>query len=256
MNSKARSELSILLIQPRADVPMIEHELTCISRYTNLAIEQFRSVSPFTSPITSDLLTTADAVIIGGSDTSVLDNFAWTDSIIRLIHRMAEVKMPLFGSCWGHQMIARAFDGDVVSDVARKEMGTIEVCLTDTGKADQLFSRLPTTFAAQSGHKDHVSRLPANIEPLAFSELSPFQAIRVKDLPIYGAQFHADMGKIELKERLEYYQYDYVDTTEFDNICASLRESPESLTLLSTFIDLIVLSNPVEKELAVESGLI
>lgn len=241
MTKKARSEVSILLIQPRADVPMIDHEMHCIARYAGLSVDQFRSVSPFTTPITPSLLEGFDGVMIGGSDTSVLDEFPWTSSIIRLIHQIAEVKMPLFGSCWGHQMIARAFDGEVVSDVARKEMGTIEVSLTPEGSQDALFGALPKTFKAQSGHKDHVSRLPDNIEPLAFSSLSPYQGLRVKDRPIYGAQFHADMGRRELKERLEFYQYDYVDQTEFQRICDSLCDSPEAVTLLAGFVDQVVL---------------
>jgi GMP synthase (glutamine-hydrolysing) len=241
MTKKARSEVSILLIQPRADAPMIEHEAVCISRYTGLAADQLRSVSPFNEQINAALLADFDGVVIGGSDTSVLDSFPWTQSIIQLIHHMAEVKMPLFGSCWGHQMIARAFGGEVVSDVARKEMGTIDVVLTPAGTTDKLFGKLPASFPAQSGHKDHVMSLPDNIEPLAYSQLSPIQALRVKDHPMYGAQFHADMGTVELKERLEYYQYDYVDTTEFDRICASLRESPDALRLLPAFIDEVVL---------------
>ncbi|MEW6729973.1 MAG: gamma-glutamyl-gamma-aminobutyrate hydrolase family protein [Acidobacteriota bacterium] len=244
MNKKARSEVLILLIQPRADAPMIEHELKCIARYTRLAPNQLRSVSPFASSINRQLLANMDAVIIGGSDTSVLDDFPWTNSIIQLIRQIAEVKMPLFGSCWGHQMIARAFGGEVVSDVTRKEMGSIEVLLTPEGSADKLFGKLPTTFTAQSGHKDHVSQLPESVEALAFSNLSPYQGLRVKGLPIYGAQFHADMGAVELKERLSFYQYDYVDSTEFDRICAALRDSPEALTLLSAFIDEIVMGTP------------
>src|SRR5262249_40742690 len=127
------------------------------------------------------------------------------------------------------------------------EMGSIDVALTPSGTKDELFGALPATFTAQSGHKDHVSRLPVNIEPLAYTELSPYQAIRVKSLPIFGAQFHADMGVVELKERLTFYQYDYVDTREFDRICAGLRDSPEALTLLAAFIDQVVLSTPVEK---------
>jgi GMP synthase (glutamine-hydrolysing) len=240
MAKKTRNGVSILVVQPRADVPMIEHELMCIARYAQLNPAQLYSVSPFTSPIDLKLLENVDGVIIGGSDTSVLDNFPWTESIIQLIREIAEVKMPLFGSCWGHQMIAQALGGEVVSDVTRKEMGSIEVFLTSTGSKDKLFSTLPISFTAQSGHKDHISRLPAGIDSLAYSKLSPYQAIRVKDRPIYGAQFHADMGKAELKERLSFYQYDYVDTTEFDNICASLNESVEALTLLAKFIDSVV----------------
>jgi GMP synthase (glutamine-hydrolysing) len=250
MNRKARNEVSILLIQPRADVPMIDHERSCIARFSGLATAQLLSVSPFASSIDDKLLTGVDGVIIGGSDTSVLDNFPWTGSIVELIRRIAEIKMPLFGSCWGHQMIARAFGGEVVSDVSRKEMGTIEVSLTPEGKVDELFSQLPATFTAQSGHKDHVSRLPQEIEPLAFSERSPYQALHMRDLPIYGAQFHADMDEVELKERLTFYQYDYVNTTEFDQICNGLEKSPEAVKLLAAFIDQVVLG----REKASEQG--
>lgn len=249
MSNKARNEISVLLIQPRADIPMVEHEMACIARYSGLEQAQFRSLSPFISPVDELLLTNVDCVIIGGSDTSVLDSFAWTESIIQLIHKIAEVKMPLFGSCWGHQMIARAFGGEVVSDVDRKEMGSIIVSLTREGIADPLFGGLPNTFVAQSGHKDHVHTLPKNIEPLAYSDRSPYQALRVKDLPIYGAQFHADMGTKELTERLAYYQYDYVDNTEFDRICASLQDSPEAIKVIASFVEQVVLGN-AEKQSA------
>jgi GMP synthase (glutamine-hydrolysing) len=242
MVKKSLNELALLLIQPRADVPMIHHEIGCIAQYAQLQVEQLRSVSPFTSPINQALLEDIDGVIIGGSDTSVLDEFSWTPAIMALIRQIAAVKMPLFGSCWGHQMIARALGGEVVSDVARKEMGSIEVNLTVEGQQDPIFSQLPASFTAQSGHKDHVSRLPENIVPLAYSNLSPYQALRVKDLPIYGAQFHADLGAKELKERLSFYQYDYVDNSEYDQICAQLRESPEALTLFPRFIKQVILA--------------
>lgn len=246
MTGKLRNEVSILLVQPRSDLPMVEHEIKCIAKYSGLSPNQLHSVSPFYSEINKNLLDNVDGVIIGGSDTSVLDNFDWTNSIIELIHKIAEVKMPLFGSCWGHQMVAKVFGGEVISDLSRKEMGSIEVVLTPQGKADPLFSKLPGKFVAQSGHKDHVIELPQNIDPLAYSELSPYQAIKVKDCPIYGAQFHADMDKAELKERLEYYQYDYVNTDEFDNICNSLQSSPEAVRILAAFINDVVLSTPAK----------
>lgn len=242
MAKKLRNEISILLVQPRSDLPMVEHEIKCITQYSGLSKEQFISVSPFYAPINNSLLENIDGVIIGGSDTSVLDNFPWTNSIIELIHKIAEVKMPLFGSCWGHQMVAKVFGGEVVSDFARKEMGSIEVSLTEQGKDDLLFGKLPIKFTAQSGHKDHVYELPSNIEPLAYSGLSPYQAIKVKNCPIYGAQFHVDMDKLELKERLEYYQYDYVNTEEFNNICNGLQESPQAIKILSAFIEDVVLA--------------
>lgn len=246
MTGKLRNEVSILLVQPRSDLPMVEHEIKCIAKYSGLSPNQLHSVSPFYSEINKNLLDNVDGVIIGGSDTSVLDSFDWTNSIIELIHKIAEVKMPLFGSCWGHQMVAKVFGGEVISDLSRKEMGSIEVVLTPQGKADPLFSKLPGKFVAQSGHKDHVIELPQNIDPLAYSELSPYQAIKVKDCPIYGAQFHADMDKAELKERLEYYQYDYVNTDEFDNICNSLQSSPEAVRILAAFINDVVLSTPAK----------
>lgn len=246
MTAKSLKEVSILLVQPRSDLPMVEHEIKCIAQYSGLSKDQLHSVSPFYTEINTDLLDKVDGVIIGGSDTSVLDTFPWTNSIIELIHKIAEVKMPLFGSCWGHQMVAKVFGGQVVSDVSRKEMGSIEVVLTTEGKTDHLFSKLPEKFVAQSGHKDHVIELPQNIDPLAYSELSPYQAIKVKDCPIYGAQFHADMDKVELKERLEYYQYDYVNTEEFDNICNGLQNSPEAVKVLSAFINDVILSSPIK----------
>ncbi|MBL8151875.1 MAG: type 1 glutamine amidotransferase [Blastocatellia bacterium] len=243
MNRKTRSDLRILLIQPRLDLPMVEHELLSIARYSGLCKEQLLSVNPFKNRIDEVLLEKADAVIIGGSDTSVLDNFEWTESIASIVEKAVESYLPVFGSCWGHQMIVKIFGGKVATDISRKEIGSINVKLTSSGMKDRLFRSLPQTFVAQSGHKDHVFYLPECFEALADSELSPYQGIKMRGYPVYGAQFHADLGKSELIERLSYYRYDYVSCTEFDNVCANLRESPEALNILSSFVDCVVLDH-------------
>jgi GMP synthase (glutamine-hydrolysing) len=124
-------------------------------------------------------------------------------------------------------------------DLDAAEIGTIDVHLTDAGRADPLFSDMPPTFAAQAGHRDRVVTVSPRILELASSTRCRYQAIRLAEKPMYGTQFHGEMSAEQLSQRLELYREDYVpDTATFDRIRKSLRPSPQAETLLRRFLDL------------------
>ncbi len=186
------------------------------------------------------LLDGVDAVMIGGAGAySVTQTYDWTQDLIDLCRVCADRRLPLFGSCWGHQFVARAFGGEVVHDPDRAEMGTHEVEVTDEGRRDPLFATLPRRFATQMGHQDRVARLPAGAVELATNDRAPFQAFRLADLPVYGTQFHSELDAETERQRLVAYRDHYpemADPERFDAVVAALRESPEADDLLRRFV--------------------
>ncbi|MFT5513928.1 MAG: GMP synthase (glutamine-hydrolyzing) [Rhodothermales bacterium] len=193
--------------------------------------------------IPAALLDTVDAFMIGGAGAfSATQDYPWTEAALSLIRHAADRATPTFGSCWGHQMIARALGGRVIHDGSRAEMGCLRVNLTTAGIEDRLFSGFPKTFMANMGHHDRVSELPPGAIELANNDSQPNQAFRIGGVPMYGTQFHSELDARRERERLlayrEHYLAELPSQEVFDRIVADLRHTTEVDHLLSDFLRL------------------
>lgn len=123
--------------------------------------------------------------------------------------RIFSGKVPILGVCLGHQAIAEAFGGKVIS--AKKIMHGKTSMVTADGKS--IFKGINKPFIAMRYHSLAVSRqhLPACLEITARTEDDEIMGIRHKEHPTEGIQFHPEsimtpVGKrllrnfIELKE--------------------------------------------------------
>ncbi|MDX1421323.1 MAG: type 1 glutamine amidotransferase [Rubricoccaceae bacterium] len=235
-------QVRVRLIQIRVRPDILDEEQASFAARTRLRRPQILSSNAVRDPLTEDLLDDVDAVLIGGAGAySVTHTYSWTDDLIQLCQGCAERRLPLFGSCWGHQFIARAFGGVVVNDPTRVEMGTLPATLTAAGRQDPLFAPFPKTFYAQMGHHDRVATLPEHAVELATSEVAPHQAFRLGDLPIYGTQFHSELDRAAEEGRLRAYREHYpemADDDVFQDTIDALRETPDVDNLLYHFVKL------------------
>ncbi len=238
-------QLRILLIQIRTRHPVIEEERAAFRERTGLRMAQFVFANPIMQPLTLDLLDDVDAVMIGGAGAySVTQTYDWTKDLIHLCRTCADRDLPVFGSCWGHQFLARAFGGEVVHDSSRSEIGTHEVSLTEAAVSDSLFGDLPPRFLAQMGHHDRVHTLPEGATELAVSDVAPIQAFTIDGTRIYGTQFHSEIDVARLRSRLLAYRSFYPEMQDddiFNAIYESARETPVADALLRRFLERVVL---------------
>ncbi|MFV0515577.1 MAG: anthranilate synthase component II [Jhaorihella sp.] len=107
-----------------------------------------------------------------------------------LTRAAAETRTPLLGVCLGHQTIGQAFGGKVVQarEIVHGKTGMVQH--TGTG----LFSGLPTPFKATRYHSLVVDRdsLAGDLALTGWLEDGTVMAIRHRDLPIHGVQFHPE----------------------------------------------------------------
>lgn len=188
------------------------------------------------------------AVMIGGSGAySAVCDYEWTPSLLAFTNRCIDSAKPLFGSCWGHQVIARAAGGSVIHDSSKSEMGGITVYVTPAADADPVFSRMPTQFHANAGHHDRVAVLPPGAIELAWNDSQRHQAFRLAGLPIYGTQFHGELDAQAEKERLieyrEHYRADMPSDDEFQRVIDSLQDTSAADNLLRYFLEAFVESS-------------
>ena len=246
--AKAHKDIKVALLQARTSKSILAQEQDCFIERCEIQPEQLLSLNLPDQPVPADLLSHCDVVMIGGAgEFSATETYFWTPGILDLIVAAAEKGFPLFGSCWGHQMIARALGGNVIYDRERTEMGCHWVELNKPGQQDVLFRRFPTRFKANMGHHDRVATLPAGATELAFNASQPNQAFRLNGHPIYGTQFHSELDAQREKERLYAYRNHYteVETEEdFQEIVQGLAETTEVDGLLLHFLRTFVTGSP------------
>jgi GMP synthase (glutamine-hydrolysing) len=165
----------------------------------------------------------------------------WLDATMDTLRDIHHRGIPTFASCWGFQAMARALGGRCIHDLPRAELGTIELHLTAAGQTDPVFGGLPATFLAQAGHEDHVVELPKGAILLASSSRVPEQAYYFPGKPIYCTQFHPELDRGNLLERVRAYP-EYVERiagASYEEFLSRCRESPEANSLLRKFVAMV-----------------
>ena len=99
-------------------------------------------------------------------------------------------KIPIFGVCLGHQSIGQAFGGDVIRAERLMHGKTSEIF--HDGKT--LFEGLPSPFIATRYHSliVKIETLPDCLEVSARTAEGEIMALRHKEYPIEGVQFHPE----------------------------------------------------------------
>ncbi len=133
-----------------------------------------------------------DGILITGTAAGVMDQEPWMAGLRRLLAEADGPGPPVLAVCFGAQLAAAAGGGLVERNPRGWEIGTVEIRLTEAGRHDPLFAGLPSPFAVQSTHQDHMARLPADAALLASNEMATVQAFARGR--IRGVQFHPEAG--------------------------------------------------------------
>ncbi len=137
-------------------------------------------------------VTDYDAVMMTGSPLSVTRLEPWMQRAADFMVEAAEQGIPVLGVCFGHQLLAHAYGGRVERSALGREIGTVEVELTEAGQADPLFRGLPRRFAVQATHEDMVPEPPPGTVVLAGNAHTAVQALAFRPCA-RGVQFHPEV---------------------------------------------------------------
>lgn len=233
--------MKILLVQFRDDA-MREHETSCMLRLGGLKEEHVNTLNALEGEIDSRVIREHDAVILGGSGGyCVSEGHAWLAPTYELLREARTAGIPTLGICFGAHAMTEALGGKVEHRKADQETGSFEVRLEPGAERDALFGTLPDRFWAQLGHKDFIAELPDGAVNLARTDRAEYQAWTFPGRALYAVQFHPELTKEGLTERILYYLDQYVgdDKTALQAIIDNAKPSEEATRVLRGFVDRI-----------------
>lgn len=137
-------------------------------------------------------------VIVTGSAAMVTERLDWSERTAAWLRDAAHAGLPLFGICYGHQLLAHALGGTVGPNSHGRAMGTVPVSLLAAAADDPLFARLETPFAAQVSHLQCVLQPPDGAMLLATSPTDPHHAFRWGERA-WGVQFHPEFSATHMR---------------------------------------------------------
>lgn len=123
-------------------------------------------------------VTDVRGVVISGSAAMVTDKLPWSEQLAGWIRHAMDAELPMFGVCYGHQLMAHAMGGRVGVLPGGREISTQDIDVLASGIDDPLLQGLPTRFAAHTTHVQSVLEAPAGVQVLARSARDPHQILR------------------------------------------------------------------------------
>lgn len=192
-------------------------------------------VSPFSGETLPDAASLS-GIIITGSHDMVTDRHPWSEKTADWVRQAVEAEIPTLGVCYGHQLLARAMGGVVGDSPNGKEMGTVLIRLTRTGRKDPLFGENPgTAMLAHACHSQSVLELPATATLLAESDMDPHHAFSI-GRSAWGVQFHPEFDGQVLRQYIARFSVELGQQGhDVDRLLAAIRETPASEALLRRF---------------------
>lgn len=209
-----------------------------------------------------------DGIALTGSALNLYDMHPEITQQIELAKTALQSGTPIFGSCWGLQVLSAAAGGDTQTCAIRKNPQGREVpiarkiCLNDAGINHAMFAGKPYLFDAPAIHLDEVALMPREAKLLASNHMSQVQAYEliIGKTVAWGVQYHPeynmhDLSLIMTALKTTMFNEGFFKTEEaFEEYCLdfkALHDNPQEKALRWKygFDDTLLLQEHREREL-------
>ncbi len=230
-----------LLIQIRQTPNVKAQELNCFSKYSGLSIDEFEVCDLFENPNLEGIdPKNYRAIFVGGaSEANVLmpEKYKFVLPAQDFLIQCLADSVPVFASCFGFQLAVQALGGKIVHEEKNFEMGSLPISLKPVAHADPVFKGIEDKFKAISVHQQKTTSCPPNTELLAYT-VQCVHAFKVYDKPFWAFQFHPEVDRETLLDRLTFYKLKYLDDdNHLEKVLSAVEATPQSHQLLRNFVE-------------------
>jgi GMP synthase (glutamine-hydrolysing) len=132
-------------------------------------------------------------IVLSGGPSSVYEPGSPT-----LDPGILQLGVPVFGICYGFQVMAQQLGGEV-ANTGLREYGATDMRVTS---AEGLLAGQPENQTVWMSHGDSVSKAPEGFTVLASSESTPVAAFASTERRMYGVQWHPEVKHSEYGQRV------------------------------------------------------
>ena len=166
------------------------------SQYTQLIARRVRELGVFSEISNHKQVKKVDVeelfgIILSGGPLNVYE-----DKKINFNKKILNLKVPILGLCFGHQLISRHYGGKVIT-AKNREFGLATIKKKLNSKLTKNFFDNRKQRNVWMSHADHVTRLPKGFKAAASTKGSKFTIIENDLIKRYGVQFHPEVTHTE-----------------------------------------------------------
>lgn len=182
----------------------------------------------------------AAGVVVTGSAAFVSDREPWSEATAGWLREVVDADVPVLGICYGHQLLAHAYGGEVGRNPRGREIGTIEIDAALAIAADDpLLGALPARATVHVTHVESVLSLPDGARLLATSPDDPHHAFALGERA-WGVQFHPEFDAGVARGYVEAKADDLrSEGLDPERLAAGVRETDVGPGLLARFRRLV-----------------
>jgi GMP synthase (glutamine-hydrolysing) len=126
-------------------------------------------------------------LILSGGPASV-----YAEGAPRCDPALFQLGIPVLGICYGMQLMCHSLGGRVQENPVR-EYGRAHLTINESREADDLFAGINRETEVWMSHGDQVATVSDEFVPLARTETCPHAAVKHRQRPLYGLQFHPEV---------------------------------------------------------------
>ena len=149
-----------------------------------------------------------DGAVITGSSLHIGDSCEYSQRQVDFTREILSRGVPIFGSCWGLQVLVVAMGGEVETNKNGREVGIGRaIKLNRVGQDHAMYLEKDCIFDVVSVHTDHVVKIPDNSVLLASNEMSEVQALELNggSAVCWGVQYHPEFSLSNMADILDVY---------------------------------------------------
>ncbi len=169
------------------------------AQYAQLIARRVREANVYSEIVPSSITAAQisakapEAIILSGGPSSV-----YADKAPTLDQDIFSLRIPIFGICYGFQVMAAALGG-VVTQTGKSEFGRTEL---NADKTSKIFTSLPSSLRVWMSHGDAVTKAPLGFTVCATTNDTPIAAFEDESGKLAGVQFHPEVLHTEFGQEI------------------------------------------------------
>ena len=187
-----------------------------------------------------------DAYIWTGGGGNIYENNTHNYSQLKLCEKIIEINKPIWGSCWGMQVIVTALGG-AIKKSQKPEFGySKDIKIISSTLNNSIYKGKNNIFDAPAHHYDIVEKLPNEFEIISENEIC-IQSIYSSSKNIFCTQYHPELPYDYIASLMRFWKDNYKNffsEIEFNEILKYLEskekeDKGQRLQELSNWLSLL-----------------